>query len=124
MAFAYWMVLAAAVLPYATVFIAKRGVAIDNRAPRASLDQLRGWRQRADWAHRNHFEIFPLFAAGVIVAELTHAPQTRIDLLAGAFVLTRLVYTALYVADRAAWRSIVFVIGFALVVALFVAGVV
>src|SRR5207249_4652494 len=84
---------------------------IDNRAPRPSLESLSGWRQRADWAHRNHFEAFPTFAAAVLVAKLTHAPQTWIDQLAGAFVLLRVIYTALYVAGQATLRSIVWSLG-------------
>jgi hypothetical protein len=31
----------------------------------------------------------------VFVAALTHAPQSRIDQLAGIFVLSRVIYTAL-----------------------------
>jgi uncharacterized MAPEG superfamily protein len=101
MTFAYWMLIVAAMMPYVTIALAKSGGGIENRAPRSSLESLSGWRQRADWAHRNHFEAFPAFAAAVFVAELTHAPQTRTDQLAGVFVFLRLIYTALYVADRA-----------------------
>jgi uncharacterized MAPEG superfamily protein len=106
MTFAYWMLIAAAMIPYLTIALAKSAGGIDNRAPRPSLESLSGWRQRADWAHRNHFEAFPAFAAAVFVAELSHAPQTRIDQLAGIFVLLRVIYTALYVADQATLRSI------------------
>jgi uncharacterized MAPEG superfamily protein len=123
MTFAYWMLLAAAILPYVTIGLAKSAGGIDNRAPRASLDGLVGWRRRADWAHRNHFEAFPAFAAAVFVAELTHAPQSRIDLLAGIFVLLRVIYTALYVADQATLRSIVWALGLITVIWLFVLGV-
>ena len=120
MNFAYWMILAAAFLPYLTVAFAKAQGGIDNRAPRHSLDGLTGWRQRADWAHRNHFEAFPAFAAAVIVAELAHMPQGRIDLLAGAFVLLRIVYTGLYLADWSTLRSIAWALGFICVLGLFV----
>ncbi|MGA2088634.1 MAG: MAPEG family protein [Stellaceae bacterium] len=120
MTFAYWMILVAALLPYATVRLARNGVRIDNRAPRPSAEKLKGWRKRADWAHRNHFEAFAPFAAAVIVAELAHAPQNRIDLLAGAFILLRLAFTALYIADKPAGRSVVFGLGLLCVVALFV----
>jgi uncharacterized MAPEG superfamily protein len=122
MTFAYWMLLVAALLPYFTVGLAKSG-GFDNHAPRPSLERLAGWRRRADWAHRNHFEAFPAFAAAVIVAELAHAPQGRIDLLAGIFVLLRLLYTALYLADLAALRSIVWSLGILAVISLFVLGV-
>ena len=123
MTFAYWMLLVAALLPYVTVGLAKSGGGFDNHAPRPGLDSLTGWRRRADWAHRNHFEAFPAFAAAVIVAELAHAPQNRIDVLAGIFVLLRLVYTALYLADQATLRSIVWSLGLVSVIWLFVLGV-
>jgi uncharacterized MAPEG superfamily protein len=122
MAFAYWMILAAAFLPYATIALAKWTGRIDNHAPRRDLDRLSGWRQRADWAHRNHFEAFAPFAAAVIVAELCHAPQGRIDLLAGGFVALRILYTIAYLADVAALRSILWSLGYILVIWLFVLG--
>ena len=120
MKFAYWMILAAALLPYLTVGLAKAQGGIDNRAPRRGLDGLVGWRQRADWAHRNHFEAFPAFAAAVIVAELARLPQDRIDLLAGCFVLLRIVYTGMYLADWSTLRSIAWALGFICVLGLFV----
>ena len=106
MTFAYWMLIAAAMLPYLTIALAKSAGGIDNRAPRPSLESLSGWRQRADWAHRNHFEAFPAFAAA-----------------AGIFVLLRVIYTALYVADQAILRSIVWSLGLIAVIWLFVLGV-
>jgi len=123
MTFAYWMLIAAAMMPYVTIALAKSAGGINNRAPRPSLESLSGWRQRADWAHRNHFEAFPGFAASVFVAELTHAPQTRIDQLAGTFVLLRVIYTALYVADQATLRSIAWSLGLITMLWLFVLGV-
>jgi uncharacterized MAPEG superfamily protein len=122
MTFAYWMLLVAALLPYFTVGVAKSG-GFDNHAPRASLENLEGWRRRAVWAHHNHFEAFPVFAAAVIVAEFEHASQSRIDTLAGIFVLLRLIYTGLYLADWAALRSIVWFLGLVVVIWLFLLGV-
>ena len=122
MSFAYWMILAAALLPYLTVVGAKWSARIDNHAPRPAMERFTGWRQRADWAHRNHFESFPAFAAAVIVAELCKAPQARIDLLAGAYVVLRLVYTAMYLADLPGLRSLVWALGFVAVIWLFVLG--
>ncbi len=58
MTFAYWMLIAAAMMPYLTIALAKSAGGIDNCAPRPSLEGLSGWRQRADSAHRNHFEAF------------------------------------------------------------------
>jgi uncharacterized MAPEG superfamily protein len=122
MTFAYWMLIAAAMLPYFTIAMAKSSGGIDNRAPRPSLESLSGWRQRADWAHRNHFEAFPAFAAAVFVRNDARAAG-RIDQLAGIFVLLRVIYTALYIADQAILRSLVWSLGLIAVIWLFVLGV-
>ena len=47
MTFAYWMLIAAMMMPYLTIVLAKVGGGIDNRAPRPTLENLSGWRQRA-----------------------------------------------------------------------------
>jgi len=124
MHFAYWMLLAAGMLPYLTIFAVKRagGRSFDNSQPRAWMERLSGWQQRGDWAHRNHFEAFPLFAASVFVAELTGAPQSRIDLLAGVFIVIRIVYTLLYLANRATLRSVVWALGLVVTIWLFALG--
>jgi uncharacterized MAPEG superfamily protein len=67
----------------------------------------------------NSFEAFAPFAAGVIIAQLSAAPQARIDTLAVAFIALRLVYGALYVLDRAVLRSVAWGLAFACTVALF-----
>jgi uncharacterized MAPEG superfamily protein len=119
MTFAYWMIVIAIFLPYAAVVLAKSG-GVDNHAPRATLAALTGWRQRADWAHRNHFEVFAPFAAAVIIAELARVPQTKIDIAAGTFIVLRIVYTVFYIADLATLRSIAWSLAFICVLALFV----
>ena len=120
---AYWCVLAAALLPYLTVGLAKARPGFDNDSPRVWLEQLSGWRKRAYWAHQNGFEAFAPFAAAVIIAHLAQAPQGRIDALALGFVALRLVYIALYIADAATLRTIVWAGGMACVVGLFVVSV-
>ena len=117
---AYWCVLAATLLPYLAVVFAKAKPGFDNSAPRPWLEQLSGWRRRAYWAHQNGFEAFPPFAAAVIIAHLAQAPQQRIDLLAVVFVLARLVYIALYIADKASLRSLAWSVGMLCVFGLFV----
>jgi uncharacterized MAPEG superfamily protein len=116
----YWCVLIAGILPAATVAIAKWGKRdFDNSEPRRWLEQQEGLRRRADSAHRNHFEAFPFFAAGVLVAQQLNAPQDSINMLAVAFIVTRVIYTLLYLTDRATLRSMTWTIGFLLVIGLF-----
>jgi uncharacterized MAPEG superfamily protein len=119
MHFAHIMVLIAAVLPYATVGGAKSVPGYDNTKPRDSLATLAGWRARANWAHQNHFEAFAPFAAAVILAEISAAPQHRIDVLAAVFVAARLAYTAAYLTNAATLRSLIWMVGFVAVIWLF-----
>lgn len=125
MTFAYWMVLAAAFLPYVGTGYAKfsdgGGKTYDNHAPRAQAETLPPRRRRAYWAQLNGFEAFPAFAAGVIIAHLAGGPQTWIDALAAAFVALRVVYTLLYIHDRPTARSLVWSAGLLCVLGLFLA---
>lgn len=123
MTIAFWCVLAAAVMPLVFTAVAKfgeGGKGFTNRKPRLFQQNLEGYRARAHWAHLNSLEAFPPFAAGVVIAQFLHAPQGRIDLLALAFIALRLVYGALYIADKAALRSLVWALGFFCVVGLFI----
>lgn len=119
---AYWCVLITGLLPYAATLSAKVGARFDNANPRDWLAGQSGFRRRADAAQLNGFEAFPLFAAAVIIAHLTQAPQARIDLLAIVFVVARVGYLACYLADLATLRSFVWLVGIGAAVALFFAG--
>ena len=118
------MLLAAALLPYLTVALAKGGRSgYDNARPREWSDRLQGWRRRADWAHRNHFEAFAPFAAGVLLAGQRGAPSPgAVDALAAGFVACRVGYTAAYVLDRPVLRSVFWFVAIGCVVALFLWG--
>lgn len=117
---AYWCILAAGVLPYVWVIFAKAAPGFDNRAPRAFLETVEGWRQRALWAQFNAFESLPLFAAAVIIAHQLGVAQARIDALALAFIGFRVAHGIFYILDMAWLRSLVWAGGFACIVALFV----
>jgi uncharacterized MAPEG superfamily protein len=121
MTLAFWCVLVAIVLPYATVGIAKWRRDYDNSAPRDWLLTLDGRRKRAYHAHLNHFEALPAFAAAVIIAHQARAPQGWVDALAVAFIAFRVAYTWAYLADRATLRSLLWMGGIGCVFALFVA---
>ncbi len=90
----------------------------DNRHPRDQQAQLAGWGRRALAAHQNAFEAFPGFAAGVLVAELAGADPTWASRLAITFLVCRVAYTGLYLADVAAVRSLVWTLGLAATVGL------
>ena len=120
MTIAYWCILVAALLPYAWAAAAKSAPGYDNAAPRAFLETVRGWRQRAAWAQLNAFEAFPPFAAAVIIAHLLSAPQARVDLVALGFIGFRLVHGIAYIGDWPTPRSLAWVGGIGCVIALFV----
>lgn len=124
MTFALWCVLAAALFPLILTAVAKygheAGIHRLNKKPRAFQAELTGFRARAHWAHLNSIEAFPPFAAAVLTAQLVHAPQGRIDLLAALFLLFRVIYAAFYLADKAPLRSLTWALGLLCVVGLFV----
>lgn len=124
MTIAFWCILAAAILPYATVAIGKYDRKYDNRSPRDWEARLEGRQRRAVFAHHNHFEAFAPFAAAVIVAHLAGASQAWSNAFAVAFIAVRIAYTWAYLADRHVLRSILWMAGIACVVGLFAAGAV
>lgn len=112
---AYWAVLVAALLPIVCAGIAKWGTfgksrregGYDNHDPRAWLARQSDWRARANGAQANSFEALPFFIGAVIIAHQAGAMQLRLDVLAFVWVVLRLTYILLYVADLANARSLV-----------------
>ena len=120
MTIAFWCVLLAGLMPFVAVGIAKYDRSYNNRTPRDWLAKQEGIRKRAYAAHLNCFESFPLFASGVIIAHLAAAPSAIINTLAAAFIAVRIVYVWCYLTDRASLRSLVWLAGLGLSVALFI----
>ena len=121
MTIGYWSVLVAALLPYVFTLLAKAGGRrYNNYSPREFLEKQEGYRKRAHWTQLNSFEAFPPFAAAVIIAHLTGVAQGTIDGLAIAFIVCRVLYGVMYLANQAALRSLVWMAGLGCVVALFV----
>jgi uncharacterized MAPEG superfamily protein len=120
-------VLVAAVLPVLTMGLAKFSTAgkklreggYDNRQPREWAAKQSGWRARAAAAHNNGFEALPLFLFAVLAAQQAGLEQGRTDMLAIAFIVTRLVYIAIYLANQGALRSLVWGVGLAITIAIF-----
>ncbi|QHS11152.1 MAPEG family protein [Sinimarinibacterium sp. NLF-5-8] len=120
MTIALWCVLAAAFLHLPFAIAAKSGKGFSNARPRAYLEALEGWRQRAQWTQLNSLENFPIFAAAVIICHLLAGANDSANLLALAFVALRLVYGLLYIANLATLRSLTWMAAQACVVGLFV----
>ncbi len=121
MTLAYWCILLAALMPLAFAGIAKLGhPGFTNRRPRDFLDELDGYRRRAHWTQLNSYEAFPPFAAAVIIAHATGGNQMWIDALALAFIVVRVSYGWLYLADRPTARSLAWLLGLACTVGLFI----
>lgn len=112
---AYWCLLAVALLPIACAALAKWGKmttspnkgGYDNNNPRAWLARQTDWRARANAAQANTFEALPFFFAAVIIAHQLQASQVRLDVFAFVFVVLRIAYVMMYVADMAKSRSVI-----------------
>ena len=117
---AYWAVLVAALLPIVCAGIAKSGMfgkpaqqgGYDNDQPRLWLARQTDWRARANAAQANSFEGLPFFIGAVVIAHQLGAAQARLDLLALAYVLLRVVYIVMYVGGMSTVRSVVWTLAF------------
>ena len=122
MTIAAWCVLIAGLMPYVATGIAKIGGArYNNRNPRLWLDKQQGFRGRANAAQINSFEAFPLFAAAVIIAQVSGAPQDRVDALALLFIAARVGYLVCYLADWHWARSSVWLVALLATLGIFLA---
>lgn len=127
---AYWCVLVAALLPIVCAGIAKSGMfgkprregGFDNHDPRTWLARQTDWRARANAAQANSFEALPFFVGAVIIAHQLGAHQGRLDILAFAFVVLRMVYIMMYVSGMATVRSTVWTLAIAVNIAILFAG--
>jgi uncharacterized MAPEG superfamily protein len=127
---AYWCVLIVALLPLACAWLAKSGGigkppkqgGFDNHNPRAWMARQTDWRARANAAQANSFEALPFFIGAVVIAHQLGAPQTWVDVLAFAYVLLRVFYILMYVADMATVRSAVWLGAFLVNVAILFVG--
>lgn len=121
-----WSLLAAAVMPVSCAGIAKWGAMMqprreggfDNHNPREWLARQQGYRARANAAQANCFEALPFFIGAVLYALLMQGPAVRIEVLAGLWLLLRVAYVALYLADKPTARSTVWTLALAVNVAI------
>jgi uncharacterized MAPEG superfamily protein len=121
MSIAIWCILIAGLMPLAAVAVAKIDKTYDNNNPRDWLARRDGRAKRANAAHLNSFEAFPLFAAGVLVATMLNVKGATIDTLAIIFVVARIGYIWCYISDYATARSLVWFVGMGASIGLFAA---
>lgn len=91
----------------------------DNNHPRGQQERLTGFGKRAYSAHMNSFEIFPAFAAAVIIAHITGVNAEILNQLSIGFVASRVLYIALYLVNYSFLRSTVWAVGTGIVVWIF-----
>lgn len=127
---AYWCVLVVALLPIVCAGVAKWGSfgkrrsegGFDNENPRAWLARQTDWRARANAAQANSFEAMPFFIGAVVIAHQLGAYQARVDLLALVYVVLRVIFILLYLANLANLRSLVWGLALAVNIAILFAG--
>lgn len=126
MTYPFYCMAAAFALTYLTklplaMAMAKEGKSgYDNRNPRDQQARLTGWGRRTLAAHQNSFEVTPVFAAAVITAHLFQADAYWSAVWACVFLVSRILYIIFYIRDVNKMRSLVWMIGMASCVALFV----
>ena len=98
-------------LPLANSMAKEGSGRYDNHNPRAQQSRLNGFGARALAAHLNSFEVFPIFAAGVLMAFVTHTQGPWVDGLAVTFVISRMGYLLCYWFDLAWQRSLLWLVG-------------
>ena len=127
---AYWCILVAALLPIVCAGIAKYGMmrtpprdgGYDNNNPRIWLAQQTDWRARANAAQANTFEALPFFFVAVVISPPPQAAQTPPDILAFMFVVLRITFIIIYVANWASARSLVWALGLLVNIAILFTG--
>jgi len=89
---------------YARVKIGPEALA----TPRAIVDKLPAYAQRATWAHQNAFEAFMLFAPAALMAYITGVDSTLAVGAALTFLVVRLLYSVFYILNVPLLRSLMF----------------
>jgi len=118
---AHWCLIVAALLPFAAAWISKMGAfrLRDNSEPRQWAARQSGWRARGIAAQNNSFEGLPLFFGAVLLAQQLGADPVKVDALALAYVLLRMVYISLYLRGAGIARSLAWLLALAANLAIF-----
>ncbi|WP_228040950.1 MAPEG family protein [Nodosilinea sp. LEGE 07088] len=95
-------------LPFFAVGYGRFAVGYDQAAPRAMLNKLPPYAQRATWAHENAFESIILYAPAALMAYITQQ-QSAVALGAAiAYLIARTLYPVAYILNVPIGRSLMF----------------
>ena len=97
--------------PYLFVATARFQVGYDMSAPRAMLDKLPLYAQRATWAHQNCFEALIIFTSAALMAYVTGVGSDWARISAISFLVSRFFFSLFYILDIPPLRSLMFGIG-------------
>ena len=90
---------------------AKQPKGYDNNHPREQQATLTGFGARALAAHQNSFESLIIFSAAILTALATQNTSNTIQYLAITYIISRVVYHALYLLNWATLRSTIWAVG-------------
>jgi uncharacterized MAPEG superfamily protein len=121
MTFAYLSIVIALIMPIVLAGISKKGseISVNNNDPRDHIRHLKEKAKYAYGAEQNCYESFPPFAIAVLVAHLTGGTQLTIDILAGLYIVSRLMYIVFYIQGKGTLRSVTYMIGLIATISLF-----
>jgi len=100
------LVLVASIVPLGAARSQSNFTMADIAAPRAMIERLPAWGQRASWAHQNCFEAFVLHAPAALLCLLVGVTAPWAAAVALAHPLLRFVYVGAYVSNKSLLRSL------------------
>ena len=124
MTFAFLCVVIAMIMPIILAGISKKEseIPVNNNNPRDHINHLKKRAKYAYGAEQNCYESFPPFAIAVVVAHLLGGTQLTINILAGLYVFSRLMYIVFYLQGKGLLRSASFIVGLIATISLFFVG--
>jgi uncharacterized MAPEG superfamily protein len=121
----FWCVLVIILIPFILstlggVFRVRQLGTLDNKNPRQQAGELEGAGARVYAAQQNAWEAVPVFGLAVVIAHIAGADPAASATTAVVFVVARIVHAFAYLANIDILRSIIFLVGLACVIRLFV----
>ncbi|MFB2878627.1 MAPEG family protein [Floridanema aerugineum] len=98
-------------VPFLLVAFARVNLGTEALAtPRAMVDKLPAYAQRATWAHQNGFESLMVFAPAALMAYITGVNSTLAVYAGLTYLVARLLYSVFYILNVPLLRSLSFAI--------------